>query len=275
VTKFADLHIHTFYSDGTSSPAEVVEEALKAGLSCIAITDHDTLEGIPPTQLAAQGSDLEVIAAIELSSEIHDKDIHILGYFLDLTHTPFKEELLKMRAARVERIRHMIEKLKILGINNIAFEEVADLGKFSIGRPHLAAILKEKGWVGSIPEAFEKYLGEDGPAYVKKFKVSPYEAIALIRQAGGVAVLAHPMVTGKDELIPSFVEAGLEGLEVYYPNYSETAMKYYEGLAKKHNLVTTGGSDAHGKVKPNTFIGKARVPYEIVEKLKERAAKVR
>lgn len=275
MTKLADLHIHTFYSDGTSSPVEVVSEAQSAGLSCIAITDHDTLEGIPPTQLAAQNSGLEVIAGIELSSEIHDKDIHILGYFLDLNNTFFKGELTKMRTARIERIKHMIEKLKVLGIKDIAFKEVSDLGKFSIGRPHLAMVLKNKGWVGSIQEAFEKYLGEDGPAYVKKFKVSPYEAIALIRQAGGAAVLAHPMITNKDELIPSFVEAGLEGIEVYYPNYSETTTKYYEGIAKKHNLVTTGGSDAHGKAKPNTYIGKARISYEIVEKLKERSAKAR
>ena len=273
MTKFADLHIHTNFSDSTLSPQDVVKEALERQLSCIAITDHDTVEGIKPTQQAACNSGLEIIPAIEMSSELQGKDIHILGYFLDCGNVILKEELKKMRSARIDRIQKMIEKLKIFGINNITLEEVCALSLGSVGRPHLAAVLKEKRWVSSIPEAFEKYIGEDGPAYINKFKISSFEAIALIKKSKGLAVLAHPVVTNRDELIPSLVDAGLQGIEVYYPYYSETAIQFYLGIAKKHNLLATGGSDGHGKAKPHTFIGKMRIPYELVEKMKEACGK--
>ena len=274
MTKFADLHIHTHYSDSTLSPQEVVEEAHRLKIACIAITDHDTIDGIGPTQIAAKSFDIEVIPAIELSSEIQGKDVHILGYFIDCSHSLLKEELTKMQAARVERIKKMIQKLKAQGIDNIDFaQDFGDTRSYSLGRPHLAMVLKQKGWVSSISEAFEKYLGEGCPAYVGKWKISPYEAIALIRKSAGLAVLAHPMVTNRDELIPGFVEAGLRGIEVYYPNYSKTTIDYYKGIAKKHKLITTGGSDAHGKAKSNTTIGKVRIPYTTVETMKEELQK--
>jgi len=269
VTKFADLHIHTFYSDGTSSPQEVVDQAKESGLGAVAITDHDTFDGVEPAKESAKAVGLEVICGIELSSQWQGKDIHILGYFFGAPNALLKEEIEKMRGARMERMKMMIEKLKALGMKDIDFEkDFQQLPTSSLGRPHLAMVLKERGHVATIPEAFEKYLAEGCCAYVDKFKITPFEAIALIRQSGGVAVMAHPMVTGKDELIPSFVEAGLRGIEVYYPNHSEVTTQYYEGIVKKHNLIATGGSDAHGKAKTNTFIGKMRVPYDVVEKLK-------
>lgn len=269
MTKFADLHIHTFYSDGTSSPEEIVQTALQAGLSCIAITDHDSLDGIAPTRLAAQGQDLEIISGIELSTEINGKDIHILGYHFDEKNSLLLEAVHRAQAARVERVKTMIEKLKGLGVKDIELEEVCRLTQSkSVGRPHLAAILKEKGAVKDISQAFDKYLGEGCPAYVPKMKQTPQEAIALIRQSGGVAVMAHPMSTNKDELIRSFVEAGLQGIEVYYPNCPDVVIHYYAKLAQKYNVLATGGSDYHGKAKPNTYMGKARIPYEVVEQLK-------
>jgi predicted metal-dependent phosphoesterase TrpH len=273
VTRFADLHIHTYYSDSTSSPQEVVQEALQNKLSCIAITDHDTVDGIAPTRKVAEAVGLEVITGIELSSEIHGKDVHILGYCFH-EESPLVNELVLFQEAREERIRQMIEKLKGLGVDNITFEEVSCLTKSrSVGRPHLAAVLKEKKWVHDIGQAFTKYLAEDAPAYVAKYKISPADAVELIRKSGGVAVMAHPMFTNKDEIIPSLVKAGLGGIEVYYPNCSEAVLAYYEGIARKHDLVATGGSDAHGKAKTNTYIGKKRIPYEVVEQLKERAKK--
>ena len=196
-----------------------------------------------------------------------------MGYCFDETKGALVEVLAKFQKARVERIRQMIEKLKGLGVDNISLEEVCSLTKLSVGRPHLAAVMKEKEWVNDIPQAFKKYLAEDAPAYVAKFKIAPTEAIALIRESGGVAVMAHPMFTNKDEIIPALVKAGLGGIEVYYPNCSEAIIQFYEGIAQKHNLVMTGGSDAHGKAKNNTYIGKRRIPYEYVEQLKERAAK--
>lgn len=269
MSKFADLHIHTYFSDGTSSPAEVVSEALEVGLSCIAITDHDTIDGIEPTIKIANKKNLEIISGIELSSEVDGKDIHILGYLLDIKQDALIEKLTQMQEVRIERLKKMILKLKSLGINNIEFEEVARLSRSkSVGRPHLAKVLKDKGWVSSISEAFGKYLGETSPAYVPKYKISTYEAIKFIRSQGGVSVLAHPMLTNRDELIPSFVEAGLQGVEVYYPNLSQTVADHYIGLAKKYNLLLTGGSDAHGKAKTSTFVGKIKIPYDLVEKLK-------
>jgi len=269
VTSFADLHIHSHFSDSTLSPRDIVRLALEAHLAAVAITDHDTTDAIPEARLAAEGLPLEVIAGVELSAEIHEKDVHMLGYFLDCDNAVLKKELEKMRHVRLERIEAMVKKLETQGIDNLQAQEVFDLAKSdAVGRMHLATALKQKGAVSSISEAFEKYIGEDCPAYVKKFKISPYDAIALIRQAGGVAVLAHPMVTGKDELLPSLVEAGLGGMEVYYPNCSQAIVHFYEGLARKYRLVATGGSDAHGEAKTNTFIGKVRLPYEKVEELK-------
>jgi len=272
IEKTADLHIHTNFSDSTSTPKETAEESYAAGLSCISITDHDTLDGIYPTQLAARKFAIEVIAGIELSAALNDKDIHILGYLVDCHNEIFNNELSIVQDARIERMRQMIEKLKPLGIDNINLEEVCALSQSkSVGRPHLASVLLQKGWVSSLREAFDKYLGEGCPAYVEKYRMTPARAIELIRQAGGVAVLAHPMITNRDELIPSFVEAGLQGIEVYYPNYSSNTISFYEGVARKYHLIMTGGSDAHGQAKDNTFIGKVKVPYSVVQQLKEAA----
>jgi predicted metal-dependent phosphoesterase TrpH len=270
MTKWADLHIHTYYSDSTDSPEEVVAQAVTAGLSCIAITDHDAVDGIEPAMAAAKAHGLEVIAGIELSSEINGKDVHILGYGFDYKKSPLVDKLKDIQKARIERMTKMIEKLRSLGINNITFDEIrAKTKSDAVGRPHLAQALKEKGWVSSIKAAFDKYIGEGAPAYFTKYNQTPYEAIALIRESGGVAVMAHPMSTMKDELIAPFVKAGMGGLEVYYPNCSETVLKFYKNLAKKYSVVPTGGSDAHGKAKVYTHIGKAQVPYEIVEELKK------
>lgn len=267
--RFADLHIHTYYSDSTSSPQEVAEQAREKGLSCIAISDHDTLEGIEPTMLEAQKCGIEVIPAIELSSQIDGKDVHMLGYLFDRYNRTLVERIKHMQGTRITRMHEMIEKLRGLGIDNITSEEVNGLAKSdSVGRPHLATLLREKGWVKTTQMAFDKYLADDAPAFVPKFKQTPFEAIDLIRQAGGIAVLAHPMLTCVDELVPQFVSSGLGGIEVYYPGNSEGVTNYYEGLARKHGLVATGGSDAHGSVKQHTYVGKVKIPYELVEKLK-------
>ncbi len=269
MTRLADLHIHTHFSDSTSSPEEVIEHAHENGLSCIAIADHDTVDGIKPTMEAAKKYGIEVIPAIELSSEVNGKDVHILGYLFDYENEEFIGRTKDMQNVRGTRMEKMIEKLKTLGINNITLEEANELTQSdSVGRPHLATLLIEKGWVKNNKMAFDKYLSDDAPAFVPKFKQTPYEAIEMIRKAGGIAVLAHPMLTRVDELIPSLVEAGLGGLEVYYPGNSDNVTCFYEGLVKKHGLIATGGSDAHGSIKRHTCVGKMKIPYELVEKLK-------
>ena len=271
MVKFADLHIHTNFSDSSLTPKEVVEDAYKNDIACIAITDHDTFQGIVPTIEAAKKYDMEVISGIELSSELNGRDVHILGYLFDHTNKVFDERLNCMQDTRVSRMQKMINKLKELGIDNIELDEVCELAETkSVGRPHLALLLKQKGWVADIKQAFDKYLAEGAAAYYPKFKQTPSEAIKLINEFGGIAVLAHPMVTGIDELIPSLVRDGLRGIEVLYPGVSSNVVSFYEGIAKKHDLVVTGGSDAHGAAKKNITVGCVKVPYDNVEKLKNR-----
>ncbi len=271
--RLADLHMHTFFSDGTSSPEEVVAEAMKANLAAIAITDHDVIDAIVPARRAAASLGLEVIAGIELSSEYEGKDIHILGYCVDLDKGPLREKIELFLDGRCDRMKQMIMNLRAVGIDGIDFDEIAQLTQSrAVGRAHLANVMVQKGHVASFREAFEKYLSEGKPGYAPKFKQTPFEVIDLIKQSGGVAVMAHPMLTMKDELIPQFVAAGLGGIEVYYPGCSPTVIGFYEKIARKHNLIATGGSDAHGKAKSYTYVGKATVPYDVVEQLKMKAS---
>ncbi|MBF0504676.1 MAG: PHP domain-containing protein [Candidatus Omnitrophica bacterium] len=266
----ADLHVHTYFSDSSSSPQEVVDGALKAGLCSIAITDHDIVEGVLPAIEAARGLAIEVVPGIELSSEFEGCDIHILGYFIDYQQGPLLDKIEVFLDARINRMKQMLVNLKAEGISNIEFEEVCALTRSrAVGRSHLAILLQQKGWVSNFKGAFEKYLGPGCPGYAPKYKQTPFEAIALIKSCGGVAVMAHPMLTQKDELIPSLVAAGLKGLEVYYPNCTDTVIRFYEGIAQKHGLILTGGSDDHGKDKVYTYIGKKTVPYSTVEQLRQ------
>ncbi len=269
--QYADLHIHTHYSDSSSSPQQVIQRAIEAGLICIAITDHDTVAGLEPAYTVIKDYHLELIPGIELSTEIYDRDIHILGYLREWTNGIFLAQLEKIQQARLERLTKMIDKLKELGMGNITFEEVMALTKSNaVGRPHLAQLLVEKGWVRNIHEAFNRYLADGRPVCIPKYKQTPIEAIDLIQRCGGVAVLAHPMFSQVDELIPQFVRAGLGGIEVYYPHCPENIIRFYSGIAQKYDLLMTGGSDDHGEFKKNTFIGKCKIPYSLVEQLKKR-----
>lgn len=264
----ADLHIHTNFSDGADSPEAVVRIAIKKELKCIAITDHDIVDGVEPAMKEAEGTGLDVISGVELSADLNGSDIHILGYCFDVHNTVLKERLRLFCDARVERVKKMVKKLQVLG-KKISVDDVLSLtNSGAVGRPHVAQVLLNNGYVGNIAEAFNDYIAVGKPAYVSKFKQSPFEAIELIRQAGGVAVMAHPMDTARDELIPGFVKAGLKGLEVYYPNKTKRVIEFYERIADKHGLIKTGGSDAHGWYRNYSPIGIARVDISVVEELK-------
>ncbi|MBM3248285.1 MAG: PHP domain-containing protein [Candidatus Omnitrophica bacterium] len=268
--KFADLHLHTDFSDSTLSPAELVQVAVNADLGAIAITDHDCVEGICPAQEEAKKFELEIIPGIELTAEKDGKEVHILGYFIDYLDKVFLEKLEKIKVIREKRIFDMVEKLKELGVDDIEAQDVFDLsGMGTVGRAHLASILKKKGWVSTVSEAFRKYIGNSSPAYVGKFNMTPEQAIKTILDVGGLPVFAHPHNPGEDNLIPEFVGYGLKGLEVYYPGYPESIVKHYANLAAKYGLLLTGGSDFHGDVKEGSVIGIPRVPYDLVEKLKQ------
>ena len=267
--RFVDLHVHTYFSDSTSSPSEVVARAVKEGFSAIAITDHDNIDGITPTIKVARNFPLEIVPGIELTSEVDGLEVHILGYFFDYKSEKLAKRLSAIKEARIKRIFEMCSRLKDLGVS-IEPKEVFDLaGRGSVGRLHLARVLLQKGFIASIAEAFYKYIGDKCPAYVARFYLSPQEAISLIKELGGLAVLAHPYILSNDDLIVEFIQAGLRGIEVYYPEHSTKVKEHFKELAYKHGLLITGGSDCHGSAKQQILMGKIKLPYEFLEKMKQ------
>ena len=267
-----DLHVHTTASDGTDSPERVVKLALQLGMEAVAITDHDVLEGILPAQKAAKDRNIDIVPGVELSTVHMNREIHILGYYMDLEDKRFLEYLAVFRNARVDRIIEMVNKLMGMGIN-ISQERVFTIaGGGAVGRPHLAEALLETGVVSTINEAFEKYIGSGGSAYVPRFKFSPTDAVKLILSAKGVPVLAHPGLDGSVSSIADLVAAGLQGIEVYHPSHDLAQVSIYSDLARIHGLIVTGGSDYHGVQNyDRSPLGSVTVTYKAVEKLKERA----
>lgn len=243
----ADLHIHSTASDGTLSPVEVVERAVAGGLDVVAIADHDTAAGVPPA-VAASGDRVRVVPAIELSARHRDRDLHILGYFIDPAAPPLVAYAERARRAREERIRAMIELLSALEIA-VDFEAVlheAGPHGHALARPHLARALVAAGHAASIPEAFDRFIGDEGPAFVATDLLDVVGAIALIHEAGGVAVWAHPPLPVLGAL-PAFVEAGLDGLECHRPRVNAQDLGRLLNKARDHGLLVTGGSDWHGE----------------------------
>lgn len=272
--RFADLHLHTIFSDGTYTPQELIYQVSNVGIEAIAVADHDTVEGIIPTLETAKKKNIEMIPAIELSAEYDGLEVHILGYFIEYKHAELIKKLDFLKENRRERMFKMVDKLKKMEVD-IDIEEVFNLAQGApLGRLHLARALLKKGYVNSIFDAFKKYIGEQAPAYICGFHFSPYEAIKLIRDSRGIAVLAHPYSIKRDDLIPLFVDYGMRGLEVYYPEHTKAMTNYYKNLADKYNLLITGGSDCHGNAKPEVHLGSIKIPYLLVEKLKEEKAKL-
>jgi len=270
--KFADLHLHTKYSDGTFSPEELVLQAQKAGLACIALTDHDTVEGCAAAATAAAAVNMEFIAGTELTAEHEDTELHVLGYFLDLHNRKLLGEIAKFQAVRQNRIHEMVARINRLGVPLEAGSVFALANCQSPGRPHVARALVKAGLVSSLDEAFERFLKKGRPAWVPKTKVSALEAVELVHQAGGLAVMAHPGVNRTDEIIPALVAAGLDGIECFHTKHSTAASERYLELADKYHLLVTGGSDCHGFSKGKPLIGTIKLPYEHVEKMKAKIA---
>ena len=265
-----DLHIHTSASDGRFSPAEIVSRSAAAGLAVIAITDHDTVDGIAPALQAARTfPSLRVIPGVEISTDIPAGQAHILGYFVDYTDHELQIALEKMRNSRWERARKMVARLEDLGCR-IEWERVREIaGAASVGRPHIAQALMEKDYVESIKDAFTRYISQDGPAYVERDKMTPVQAAELILQAKGLPVLAHPLtVPDPEAMVIELKAAGLTGIEVYYKDYSRDDINRLLRLSDRYGLVNTGGTDYHG-LEPETDIdiGGVDVPAECVEQL--------
>jgi 3',5'-nucleoside bisphosphate phosphatase len=275
---YVDLHLHTTASDGVMTPSQVVRYAKAKGLQAIAITDHDTIEGLEEGLSEGRRIGFEVIPGIEISAEHAPGSMHLLGLFVDIYHPLLNERLAYLQKARAERNPKIVKKLNHLGID-ITYEEILKAsGGGQVGRPHFAHVLLEKKYVRSFQEAFDRFLKKGALAYVDKIRFTAKEALHFIKEAKGVPVLAHPNTLGMngyselENLILQLVEEGLMGLEVYYPEHSYLEGAQYKALAEKYGLLMTGGTDYHGIEKDGLDIGvgkgEMKLPYSIVEDLK-------
>lgn len=279
--KIIDLHAHTIHSDGSATPSELIERAKINGASAVAITDHDTVSGLDEGRTAAATLGIEFINGLELSAEYSPGTMHILGYYIDDLHEGLSATLEDLRAAREARNPEIARRLQALGCD-VQYAEVAALaGNDVVGRPHFARVLVEKGHAASIQDAFNRFLAKGAAAYVEKKRLSPADAIAVIHQAGGVAVLAHPYQLKLSEdaleaLVNELVEMGLDGIEAIYSRHSPADRERYSKLAERHRLLITGGSDYHGSYKPDINIvkglGDLAVPYSLLEGMKSKSA---
>ncbi|MFL6212649.1 MAG: PHP domain-containing protein [Blastocatellia bacterium] len=276
-----DLHSHTTHSDGSATPRELLAQAHAAGASAVAITDHDTVTGLKEGRLAAAEFDIELIDGIEISAEYSPGTMHVLGYFINTESVSLNAALVGLREARERRNPQIAERLQSLGVS-IAYEEVERLaGNEVVGRPHFARLLVERGYAASIQDAFDQFLGKGAAAYVEKARLSPAASIALIHEAGGVAVLAHPYqlklasLEEAEQLVVELAALGLDGVEAVYSRHSQAERDAYARMARRHGLLVTGGSDYHGTYKPDIAIvrgkGDLAVPYELLNELRQRA----
>ncbi len=265
---FADLHTHTVYSDGANTPCEVVRFAYEKNLRAIAITDHDSVNGLPEAIECGKKYGIEVIPGLEISTDVNDSEVHLLGLFVNYEDEELRKYLEFFRNERFHRAKRIVKKLAALEVE-ISIEEILDEAKNSaIGRPHIANILFRKGYVENYLDAFHKYLGDYAPAFERKIHVSLQSAIKLINDAGGLAILAHP---GKmnEELITQIIHAGIDGIEVIHPSHSHSLAKFYNGIVEQYCLLASGGSDFHGGIKDDKEnFGNFVVKYELVEEMK-------
>ena len=274
-----DLHCHSTFSDGSLPPERLVEEAVRIGLSALALTDHDTTAGVPRFLAAGAGRPIRLVPGVELSVDCSSGVMHMLGYWMDLANPELVRQMEWIRDGRAMRNRAMLEKLNALGFA-MTWEEVAAFaGEDVVGRPHFAQVMLQKGYAKDKNEAFDKWLGDGKPGYADRPRLTAEVAVSLIRQAGGVAVLAHPfsLRVSKDAMASLFIElaaAGLAGVECYYSEHSADLTKEYLAMARKANLVPTGGSDFHGEVSPGIKLGFGfgglNVPDEVLAQLEAR-----
>ena len=278
--KFADLHTHTTFSDGTFTPAELVDYASKQDISVLAVTDHDSVSGIDEAISAGAAKGVEIIPGIELNTDIKDTDLHILGYYIDYKKPEFITRLNGIKAARVERMRQMVEKLNEIGFTCINLDDIYEeyrkvnqdvsSGEVSLGRPHLARAMVRKNIVEDEKAAFDRYIGNGKPCYVEVLhKMLPVDAVRFIREFNGIPVIAHPGLSKRDDLMPDLVKAGLCGIEVFHSSHDKNQVAYYEKMAADYNLIMTGGSDCHGpKNNSHPLCGCIKLPLFRVEELK-------
>lgn len=267
----ADLHSHTTYSDGALTPEQLVRKARSVGITTLAITDHDNVGALPEATECGRSVGVDIIAGLELSATLGDKDVHILAYLFDPTNERLLEYLEFFRRERLKRAERMVKKLNQLNIP-VTLESVLDhAGIGSVGRPHVAGALLTGGYISSYHEAFDRYIGVGAPAYEKKYQVSPQEAVRLVALAGGVSFFAHPGKYTTEADLVQLINVGLDGIEVVHPSHSPTMQQHYRRLANQYFLLESGGSDFHGGRKnDDTVFGAFTVPMRVVEEMRRR-----
>jgi predicted metal-dependent phosphoesterase TrpH len=269
-----DLHMHSTYSDGIFSPADLVQKARDLGLAALSLTDHDCLDGGGEFAAAAAGEGIEVVSGVELSAEHNDTELHILGYGVNGRDKQLQDMLEQFRATRLQRGHKILEKLNGLGVKLDTARVLAKSPEGALGRPHIAEALLDEGYIHTFSEAFDKYIGENGPAYVKKFRLSPLEAIDYIHGAGGLAFLAHPGYYLKEtSKLADLLELDFDGVEAAHPNHSSSQREELERIAGTYGLLISGGSDYHGFNGKNTPMGQPEVPYSCFQNIMTRLEK--
>ena len=274
-----DLHSHSTASDGSDSPSALVALAKRQGLAAVALTDHDTVEGLAEAQAAADGVGVRLVQGCELSCEVGSASMHLLVYFLSDGPGPLQDRLAGLQAARADRNRRIVDVLQAHGLDVTLEEILTEAGRGSVGRPHVAGVLLRKGYVESVQDAFDRWLGNGKPAYLDRERLLPAEAIALAHASGAVTVLAHPTSLGYEaaeleKFVAGLAADGLDGLECEYGRYSPDTRARLRALAERHGLAVTGGSDYHGRYKPDlslgTGLGDLNVPDDLLDALEER-----
>lgn len=275
--RIVDLHVHSTESDGTLTPEDLVVEAKKAGLAAFALTDHDTCQGVCKAMPLAASAGIELIPGIELSTDYHGKEVHIVGLYIDIENEQLLKKTAEYRKCRSERNALMVEALRKEGLSITMEELVAENPDCVITRANIARFLYEHGQIKSVREAFDRYIGDHCKCYVGRLKVASTDAVRLIKEAGGTAILAHPLLyglsnTNLQKMIDELKPAGLDGLEAIYSTYTTGEEQQMKRLARENGLLISGGSDFHGSTKPDIALGRGRghlyIPYSILEEIK-------
>ena len=275
--RIIDLHTHTTESDGSFTPEELIEEAKRVGLSAIAITDHDTIAGIKKAKVSASNNDIELIPGIELSTDYNGKEVHIVGLYIDIENKYFLSKLAEFKTCRDNRNKLIVKNLQKEGFDITMDALKADNPDCVITRANIARFLYEHGMIPSIQTAFEKYIGDNCKCFVNRFKITPMDAVKLIKEVGGTAILAHPLLYHLSDstlqtLVDELKDAGLDGIEAIYCTYTPSEERQMKQFAKSNELLISGGSDFHGTTKPKlnlgTGYGKLHIPYEVLENIK-------
>ncbi len=264
----ADLHLHSYFSDGFLSPSDLIDKVAAAGIKIASLTDHDSVDGVAEAKERAKFHGIEIINGIEISTDVEDKEVHLLGYFINTEDESLIKYIKFFKAERMNRAMKIIEKLNFLGVN-ISIDDVVKRAKYSsIGRPHIANTLVALGAVKNYYEAFDKYLRDNGPAYVKKNHLSAASAIKLISDAGGLVILAHPINIG-DSILTSLIKSGIDGIETIHPSHMHNHTNFYRGIVNSYFLFETGGSDYHGGYKnDDSNLGKYVIPSKLVDTMR-------